>query len=418
MLHCRSVSHQNTPLVIREKLDMTEKSQADWLMSLAHIDAIILSTCNRLELYAVAQSSAEMDLLWENLLHYKAIAAETIAPYVSRLSNYDAAHHLFQVASSLRSMALGEAQILGQVTKAFEQSQSCNTCGHRMSMLFRSAIHAAKRIQTETRIGYGNISVSSLGINKLEEMLGPLHNYTFLVVGAGEMGQAVIKGLVHRQISDIRLVSRTFETARQVAETWQIQAYPLTDLKELLTTVDIVFTTSSAPYPILSFADIHPVMHARKGRDLYFVDIAVPRDVAPDVVGIEGVHLFDLDTLQEVIDSNYHEREQALPQAHSIIDEELSHFWKDYQSLAVVPTIQLIRKQVNQFREQELERIYHKLNGRGCEEIEQLFEEFSRRFMNKVLHQPTIQLRSRAGEQHDPHFASIARDLFGIDDNQ
>lgn len=416
MLYCRSISHQNTPLGIREQLDLSKDQQIQWLTQLENTEAVVLCTCNRLELYAYLPTN-KMDQLWSSLLANKGIDAAKVAPYTVKLNGYEVAHHLFRVASSLKSLALGETQILGQITSALEQAQICLTSGHALSMLFRSAIHAAKRVQSETLINQGHVSVSSLGISRVEQVIGSLHEKTILVIGAGEMGQAVIKGLDRRHLSNVTLVSRTYETACQVAETWGIQARPITYLKELLLQSDVVFTTSSAPFPILNRADIEPIMQTRPNRPLYLVDIALPRDVAADVSEISGVHIYDLDDLAHVVEDNWQEREKAIPLAEGIIDEELVKFWNGCEERSVDPTIRQLRAQAEMIRAAELERIINRLNDGDPEKTRLLLEEFSHRFMNKILHQPTQNLKVKARQGSGSLFSAVARDLFGLEDS-
>lgn len=416
MLHCYSVSHHNTPLSIRERIGLSQQQLATWLQHHAHHRLVVLSTCNRVELYAVTNTPQAAYDLWEDLLVYQTVPLEELEPYTTHLTNFDAANHLMHVASSLRSMALGEAQILGQVTNSFELAQEHGTVDHQLSLLFRAAIHAAKRIHTETNIDIGNVSVSSLGIAKIEAELGALDDKHILVIGAGEMGQAVIKGLDRRHLANVQLVSRTFETAKQIAQAWGIKASPITQLKDLLSKVDIVFTTSSAPFPILSVEDIAPIMVERDGCDLYLVDIAVPRDVDAAVDKLPNVHVFNVDDLQQTVDHNLHEREQAIPHAYGIIESELTKFWENMESLSVVPTICQIREQADTIRQSELERIMGKLPQAERQEVAALFEEFSHRFMNKMLHHPTQNLRMSAANGNRSMMTMAARDLFGLED--
>lgn len=403
MFHCYSISYHHAPLEVRERLHFSSTDLAG--------EAVLISTCNRLELYT---HSTNPEVAWKQLLAQKQISPEVLAPYTMQLSRHDAAHHLFEVTAGLKSMALGEPQILGQVTDAFETSQRLQQSGHQLSLLFRAAIHAAKRVQTETGINTGHVSLSSLGICQLEQTLGSLENRKILVVGAGEMGQAVIKGLDRRHLSDVTLVSRTYETARQLAEPWKIQVCPITQLKDILLQADIVFTTSSAPFPILTVQDIAPIIQNR--GDLYIVDIAVPRDVEPQVGEIEGVHLYNLDDLQNVVDENRAKREEALPLARRIIDEELAKFWEASESQQVIPTIRQLRDHVEQIRQAELTRIKNRLPSEQQAEMQRLMEEFSYRFMNKVLHQPTQNLKVKATQGSGALFTSLTRDLFGLED--
>ena len=413
MLHCRSISHQNTPVAVREALSLNRDQQIQWLSNLTGIEAVILSTCNRIELYVHGICASGTDALWASLLP---VSMETAAPYTVKLSDYEAAHHLFQVAASLQSMALGEAQILGQVTHAYEQALAYQSCGNILSLLFRAAIHAAKRVHHETAINQGHVSVSSMGISRVEQVIGSLADQPILVIGAGEMGQAVIKGLDRRHINaNVTLVSRTYETARQVAQEWRIHAQPITMLKDMLLQANVVFTTSSAPFPILTREDLAPIMAARQGRALYIVDVAVPRDVAAGVADLPGIHLYDLDHLQHVVEENWLDRQNALPQAHAIIEAELLKFWHEYQGRAVVPTIQQLREQVDHIRAMELERVFKRLPE--DEDVRALFEEFSHRFMNKVLHQPTHNLKLKAQQGSGALFDAVTRDLFGLEEN-
>ena len=220
MFHCRSVSHHQTPLVIREKLSLTDAQQAQWLRDHAGVEAVILSTCNRLELYAHTPSVAIVDDLWRDLLSQRGVVPHDVEQYTIQLTGQDAIDHLYRVSCGLESMALGEPQILGQVTHAFELAHEHDATGHALSLLFRSAIHAAKRARTETEIGGGSASVSSLGITRAEAVSGGLKNREVLVIGAGEMAQTIVKGLSQRGVSSVTVVSRTYESARLLAEQW------------------------------------------------------------------------------------------------------------------------------------------------------------------------------------------------------
>ncbi len=413
---CLSISHHTAPLHLREQLSLTAEQQSNWLSKLGDTEAAILSTCNRLELITHVHSDEKMEGLWKSLLRQKQLRPQDVAAHTVNYKNYEAVRHLFQVSASLHSLVLGEAQILGQVTHAFEQAQRLGAAKHHLSLLFRSAIHAAKRVHTETHIGAGQISVSSLAIKHLESVLGHLSEQPILVIGAGEMGQAVLKGLEGRALSNVTLVSRTYETARQMAKLWGVNACPITQLYDLLTSVRIVFTASNAPFYILSQEDLAPIMQAREQRDLYIVDIAMPRNVDPQVGQLAGVNLFDLDDLQKSVEKNKHERRKAVSLAQRILDEELTRFWAEYEGRTVAPTISQLRQQVEHIRQQELSRILNRLPDGQQQELRLLFEEFSHRFMNKVLHEPTRNLKTKAGQGNGALFNAVARDLFGLKD--
>lgn len=416
MLYCYSINHNNAPLAVRENLSFTPDEQIAWLTQQEGAEAVLLVTCNRVELYTEAADPQDIERLWGNLLHYKHLDPAQFIPYTARMRGYEAALHLFQVAGSLKSMVLGESQILGQVATALEFAQHKGTCGHTLSMTFRAALHAAKRVQHETQLGHGQVSVSSLGIHQMEQVLGNLAHRPILVIGAGEMGQAVIKGLKNRRAQQITLLSRTYERAQHIAETWQIAARPMTDLEDMLAQAEIVFSTSSAPFPILASAELAPIMTLRGQRAIYLVDLAVPRDVEPEVAHIEGVHLYNLEKLALVIHQNTHERAAAIPHAQAILDEELTKLWQAYESQSVVPTIRQLREHVEQIRQSELGRIMNRLPAENSDEVRLLLEEFSHRFMNKVLHHPTHHLKTKASQGTGTLFTTLTRDLFGLED--
>lgn len=415
MIHCRSVSHHRTPLAIRERLSLSDTQQAQWLQNQPGLEAVIISTCNRLELYAHTHSATHMNDLWRDLLGQRGVLAHDVASYTVSLSGRAAIRHLYRVSCGLESMALGEPQILGQVTHAYEHAQRYNAIGHTLSLLFRSAIHAAKRARTETGIGGGSASVSSLGITRAEAVTGGLAHRSVLVLGAGEMAQTIVKGLVQRGVRDITIVSRTYDHARLLADQWNAAARSITDLKDALTAADVLFTTSSAPFTILGCEDVAPIMAARPDRALCIIDIAVPRDVDPAVNTLPNVCLHDMDDLQTVIEANLAERQAYVPAVERIIDEEFAVFWADYQSRAVVPTIRQLREQAEQVRQAELARVYNRLPS-DCGIQRALLEQFSHRLMNKMLHHVTRNLKARATDEDAALVAAVVRDLFELEE--
>jgi len=416
MFHCRSISHHTTPLALREQLSLTTDQQKQWLAALPQGEAAILSTCNRLELYAFTPTEAGMDDLWHSLLARRRIEPAMIAGYTVSASGQAAVRHLFRVSSGLESMALGEPQIVGQVTRAYEQAHAQDAAGHMLSLLFRAAIHTAKRVRTETAIGAGAASISSLGIGKAEHTLGSLRARPVLVIGAGEMAQAIVKALVQRGATQITIVSRTYDAARSLADEWQVRARSITELKDALIEADVVFTTSSAPFTILSREDVEPLMPLREGRGLCLIDLAVPRDIEPEVGAILGVCLHDMDDLQGVIEESLAGRQEQIPAVERIIDEELAAFWADIQAQAVIPTIRQLREQAEQFRQAELSRILNRLPSED-DHARALVEQFSHRLMNKLLHQVTLNLKEKAAHDDGALFAAVARDLFGLEDS-
>lgn len=414
MFRVWSISHHTAALDLREQVSLTMDQQAAWLARVRDAEAVVLSTCNRLELYSF--SSNADDSLWRGLLAAGGRQAGTASRHAAHAEGLAAARHLFRVCCGLESMALGEPQILGQVTRAFEQAQAQGTAGPWLSHLFRTAIHSAKRARSETAISHGGASLSSLGIRHAEQALGALHSRAVVVIGAGEMGETMVKALVQRGVGNITIVSRTFDTARRLAAQWEVRARPITELGEALAGADVAFTTSSAPFTILTVADLAPIMARRPDRPLCLVDLAVPRDVAPDVTQVPGVCLYDLDDLQGAIDASREAREGQVPAVERIIEEELAAFWAEHQARAVAPTIRDLRARAEELRQAELSRIYSRLPDDDAQ-ARALFDQFSHRFMNKLLHQLTHNLKSRATGEDGLLLAAVARDLFGLEDS-
>lgn len=415
MFHCRSVSHHRTPLAIREQLSLTTGQQIEWLAQQRGVEAAVMSTCNRLELYAHLDTAEQMDALWRELLDWRQLAPEDLAAHTEAFANMEAAAHLFRVSCGLESMALGEPQIVGQVAAAHEMAHDADTMGPALSLLFRAALHAAKRARTETAIGSGAASVSSLGITRAQKTRGSLVGLNILVLGAGEMGETIVRGLAQRKAQHLTILSRTYDSARRMAKQWQANARPITDLKESLIEADVLFATSGAPYSILSYEDMAPIMAQRPTKPLCIIDIAVPRDVDTAVAAIPEVSLHDLDDLQHVIEENLNERRANIPAVEGIIRSEMALFWADYQARSVVPTIRQLREQAEQLRQAELAWAHNRLPPES--EVEySLFEQFSHRFMNKMLHHLTRNLKAKATEEDGALVAAVARDLFGLED--
>ena len=399
MLHCFSVDHQNAPLHARECLAMTETQQLSWLEN--HRQAAIISTCNRFELITNT-TTQEAYAMWEDLV------GDHAADYTRCYTGRDAARHLFSVASGLESAILGEAEILGQVTTAYERALASDAGGGMLSTVFKAAIHTAKRVRTETDLSRGAVSFISVGIQEAEAVLGhSIVNVPILVIGAGEMGISVLKALTHRGASDVTLLSRTFERAQIVARSWGVKVVAAEDLRKEMARSVVIVSASSAPHTIIKAEDVAK----RNVGEQVLIDLALPRDIEPSTAFLSGIHLFDLDSLQKQAESVLFERRALLPIVESLIQAELNNLWADLQAREVVPTIRKMREQVEDIRQDELDRVRRRIAN--ADDPIAVLEEFSYRFMNKVLHQPTVALREIASQ--DDNFHTVTRDLFGLD---
>lgn len=406
------VSHHEAPLQVREKLSLTNEQQQDFLAHVAELgaEAVVLSTCNRTELYVNVVDEPQAKELWQLLLAQRNVTREAVAGVTASATGQAAARHLFRVSSGIESAILGEPQILGQVTASYEQSQELDAIGHTLSLLCRSAIHTAKRVRTETSIAKGAMSFSSVGIRRSEHILGSIANLPVLVIGAGEMGQSVIKALSLRGATNVTLVSRTRSRAERVADEWDIQVADLDALPELLSDARVVFSASSAPHAILT----NDLVQGAAAEPTVMVDLALPRDIEPTVERINNVTVYDLETLTAQLEDSLLQRQQAVPEVEQMIAEELGRYWADHQARAVVPTIKDLRSHAEQIRQAEVERIVNRIP----EDQAKVFEEFSQRLMNKLLHHPTVALRAQAAKSNGDVYADVARELFGLAETQ
>ena len=417
------LSHKTAPIEIRERLDFSPTALRSALTHFdethhqAHLEdvkeGVILSTCNRMEVYALVRDPEIAGEAIVNLLSRSCgTAPDLFAQHLYMSQNETAIRHLFRVACGLDSMVLGEPQILGQITDAYEAALSQGAAGTVLAALFRAAIHAGKRARTETRIGINPASISSVAAGLAQNLLGDLSQRQVLLIGAGEMGAVAVRALLKRGVSNIIVANRTFQNAEQLAHEWGGKAITFQQLPVALIEADIVITCTGAPHTILNREYIEPVMAARSERPLFLIDIAVPRDVDPDVTGVPNVHLHDIDDLQGQADDNVKERELEIPRVEAIVDEEVSQFLDWLASLDVVSTITGLRGQIEELRQRELERLFNRLD---LDEREQeLVATMSYRLVNKILHEPTLRLKQEAANGNGAAYISAVHHLFGL----
>lgn len=421
------LSHHTAPIELREKLAFTPTmlrsalTHFDTTHKQAHLsgvsEGVILSTCNRLEIYAWVQDfelaqAAIIDFLGQSC----DIDPDLFVKHLYVYPNEAAVHHLLRVASGLDSLVLGEPQILGQITDAYEAAQSQGAARTVLSALFRAAIHAGKRARTETAISINPASVSSVAASLAVELLGDLSQRQVMLIGAGEMGTIAAKTLLNRGVTKILVANRTYENAEQLAKAWGGKAITFQQLSEGLVQSDIIITSTGAPHTILNQDLLKPAMAARPDRPLFIIDIALPRDVDPHVSEIPGVHLCDLDDLQGQAEDNVRERESEIPRVEAIVAAEVENFLEWQASLDVVSTITDLRRQVEQLRQSELVRLFNRLDL--DERERELVATMSHRLINKILHQPTLRLKSEAAEGNAAVYSATVRHLFALDEQQ
>jgi glutamyl-tRNA reductase len=418
------LNHKTAPVEVRECLAFTPAALGsvlthfDGIHRQAHLEevgeGVILSTCNRLEVYALVHNSEKAT---EAIIDFLSRACDTVREaFVEHLYIYydeEAIWHLMRVAAGLDSMVLGEPQILGQITEAYQAALSQGAAGTVLSALFRAAIHTGKRARTETAISVNSVSVSAVAANLASQLLNDLSQRKVLLIGAGQMAEISVRALMKRGVSNIVVANRTYENAAQLAQAWGGKAINFQQLPTVLAEVDIVIASTSAPHSILNRKLLEPAVAIRPHQPLFIIDIAVPRDVDPDVSQIPNVHLYDIDDLQGQANENVRERESEIPQVETIVEEEVGQFQEWYSSLEATSTITDLRQQIEQVRQQELERLFNRLD---LDEREQnLVATMSHRLVNKILHEPTLCLKKEAAQGNGAAHIATVRQLFSLD---
>lgn len=420
------LSHRTAEVAIREKLafggDRLDAALARLKTTPDVPEAVILSTCNRVEFYTVASAqSAAVQSVWsvvEDVLSLDAGSYSRFRPHLYDLRGDDALRHLFRVAASLDSMVVGEPQILGQLKDAYRKANEASTVGRYLGRGMERAFSAAKRVRTETEIGSANVSVASVAAQLAGRIFGNLRGKQVLLVGAGEMAEQAAKHLAGHGALAPTIANRSLDRARALADSLDGSARPLETLPELLLTADIVITSTGSSEPILHRSSLSGIMRARKYRSLFLIDIAVPRDVDPEAGELDNVYLYDVDDLEQVVAANLQVRSQEAERAESIVQDELRSFSRWLQSADVAPTIVALRSHVTGVKDAELEKVLAKL-GHLDERDRKIVQAFAHSLTNKVLHAPTVALKSRAQSgKASQELLEHARELFGLPDEE
>ena len=414
------VNHKTTPVEIREKLAFTKgkiEESVDHLFNLPDIiEHTILSTCNRVEIYARAncQDSA-IKSIKQFICDFHQLSLVELEDHFYSYSNKEAVEHLFRVSSSLDSMILGEAQILGQVKEAYSLARDLRSTGLVLNQLFEKAFSIAKKVREETGIAERSVSISSAAVELAQKIFDDLENHTVMLVGTGEMAELAAKHLISYGVKTIYVTSRTYERAANLARTLNGSALDFEAFKNELHRADIVITSTSAPNFIIKKEIVEKAIHERKNKPIFFIDIAVPRDIEPDVNDLENVYLYDIDDLQVVVSANIKEREKEAKNAMNFISQEVTKFNNWVGALDAVPTIVEIRKKAENIRKQEIEKTLKKISHLS-EDEKQLLRQMSSSMINKILHKPTIKLKQKTQSEDGHVYLKAIRHLFHLDD--
>ena len=414
------VNHKTTPVEIREKLAFTKgkiEESVDHLFNFPDIiEHTILSTCNRVEIYARAncQDSA-IKSIKQFICDFHGLSLVELEDHFYSYRNKEAVEHLFRVSSSLDSMILGDAQILGQVKEAYSLARDLRSTGLVLNQLFEKAFSIAKKVREETGIAERSVSISSAAVELAQKIFDDLENHTVMLVGTGEMAELAAKHLISYGVKTIYVTSRTYERAANLARTLNGSALDFEAFKNELHRADIVITSTSAPNFIIKKEIVEKAIHERKNKPIFFIDIAVPRDIEPDVNDLENVYLYDIDDLHVVVSANIKEREKEAENAMNFISQEVTKFNNWVGALDAVPTIIEIRKKAENIRKQEIEKTLKKISHLS-EDDKELLRQMSSSMINKILHKPTIKLKQKTQSEDGHVYLKAIRHLFHLDD--
>ena len=414
------VNHKTTPVEIREKLAFTKGKIEESVNQLFNfpdiIEHTILSTCNRVEIYARANSQdSAIKSIKQFICDFHKLSLVELEDHFYSYSNKEAVEHLFRVSSSLDSMILGEAQILGQVKEAYSLARDLRSTGLVLNQLFEKAFSIAKKVREETGIAERSVSISSAAVELAQKIFDDLENHTVMLVGTGEMAELAAKHLISYGVKTVYVTSRTYDRAANLARMLNGSALDFEAFKNELHRADIVITSTSAPNFIIKKEIVEKAIHERKNKPIFFIDIAVPRDIEPDVNDLENVYLYDIDDLQVVVSANIKEREKEAKNAMNFISQEVTKFNNWVGALDAVPTIVEIRKKAENIRKQEIEKTLKKISHLS-EDEKQLLRQMSSSMINKILHKPTIKLKQKTQSEDGHVYLKAIRHLFHLDD--
>ena len=419
-----SWSHHRTPLEVREKLafstDQVRDALARFKQRFPQTESVLLSTCNRVELYCATAASENLppaEQLGAFVSDYHGLNFADVKEQVTAFTGEDSVKHLFMVAASLDSMIVGEAQILSQVKSAYELACHCQTASAMMHRAFQRATMVARRVANETEIHKRRISVPSVAVSEIaSEFFERFDDKRILLIGAGDMGTETLRYLKDAGANKIRVINRNLQRGEELAATFQAQAVAWDELDRCLAEADLVVSTTSSTQPIVTTEKLRS-LRTRRSQATLILDLAVPRDFEPSIADLPDVYLYSVDDLQQVCDRNIQLRQEQWPKAAQIVEQETKKFLSESVFQGSGPTIKQLRDQAQQVKQEEYQRLLAKLQNRGVDEqtrkeIEVSFD----RLVNKLLHPPLQSLRENADTHHHASLVDALRRLFQLKD--
>ncbi len=413
------LNHHAAPLQVLERMTVPPAGVEKALRSLQQApdidEVLVLSTCNRTEVYAVCETfHGAVGAIHGFFAELSGLDIAEFGKYLQTSFEHGSVRHLFGVASGLDSAVVGETEILGQVRRAWDMAREAGTCGPHLSALFRHSLEAGKRARTETAISRGTASVSHAAVELAAATLGgSLVGRSVLVLGTGEIGVSMVAALQTSGVSDVVVANRTRQKAVNLARRLGASYVGLDELGATLERVDVLLTATSALSSVLQVDDVEAVMAARRGKPLLIVDTALPRDVEPDVAKIEGVTLLDMVGIRSFVEAGLEERRKEIEHVEAIVEAEVARFEADAAGRQAAPVIRALRSRVENLRQSEFDRYAARLTPREAE----LVDHATRQLMAKLLHEPTVALKSHAGTIKGQRIADALRLLFDLEDD-
>ncbi len=413
------LNHRTAPVEVREKLSFpahTLKGALRRLNSYPVIEGcVILSTCNRTEVYAAALEMDEgINAIWDFMSRWSGVNISEIKNFTYCHTLYDMIRHTFRVASGLDSMLLGETQILGQLKTAYMDAVEYQATNRVINTLFQLALTVGKRVRTETGIDRNAVSISYAAVELARQYLGDLHKHRVLIIGAGKMSELTARHLVDNGITGVIVSNRSFDRAVALAARFNGKAVNFSELYKYMVDSDIVISCTAASHTVVKTEEMRRVMEKRNGKKIFMIDIAVPRDVETGVGSIKGVTLYDIDDLKTVVDHNLTERRNAANKAEAIIEEELDKFMKWHGTQFVIPTIATLKNWGEEIKRKELQRALNRLGELSAHD-QKVVSSMANSIVNQVLHVPITQLKKYALTVEGHLYTEIMQNLFDLD---
>lgn len=414
------LNHRTASVEVRERLSVPENRMGQSLHQLTSgsiiEEGLILSTCNRVEIFAVVKETEKgLDAVKQFVIEsHPEISSETLESALYMYASVDALRHLYRVASSLDSMIIGEPQILGQIKDAFDQAVLHKTSGLILTKAFKKAISVAKRVRTETRISESAVSISYAAVELAKKIFGRLESKSVLLIGAGEMSELAARHFISNGIESITIANRSYDRALELAKTFGGTPLQFDDYPAEMVKADIVLCSTGASHYIIGPEEVTKAIGLRQNRPIFFIDISVPRNIDPEINTLDNIFLYDIDDLQMAVATNLRSREQEALKAEEIITEEIDRFTRWFKSLEAVPMIIALRDRAETIRQAELEKVTGKMGNLNAAQ-RAVLEHLTSSIVNKLLHKPLTVLKDEVNSTNGSMMLEATRTLFDLE---